>query len=91
MPELVDKTNTASGVWADTAYRSKRNPAWMAKNGHVSNIHTKKPKGRAMSARASKANGKRLKVRALVEHVFARQQGPMGLSIRSIGMARATT
>ena len=44
-----------------------------------------------MNVRASKANGKRSRVRAFVEHVFARQKGPMGLCIRSIGMARAIT
>ena len=91
LPELLYKANTASGVWADTAYRSKKNEAWIAKNGFVSHIHTKKPKGRAMSVRASKANGRRSRVRAFVEHVFARQKGPMGLCIRSIGMARAIT
>ena len=91
LPELLDKANTASGVWADTAYRSKKNEAWIAKNSLVSHIHTKKPKGRVMSVRASKANGKRSRVRAFVEHVFARQKGPMGLCIRTIGMARAIT
>ena len=91
MPELLDKANTASGVWADTAYRSKKNEAWIAKNGFVSHIHTRKPKGKRMSVRASQANGKRSRVRAFVEHVFARQKGPMGLRIRSIGMARAIT
>ena len=44
-----------------------------------------------MSERASKANGKRSRVRAFVEHVFARQKGPMALFIRTIGIARATT
>ena len=34
--------------------------------------------------------GKKSKVRAFVEHVFARQKGPMGLVIRTIGLARAT-
>ena len=29
-------------------------------------------------------------MRAAVEHVFARQKGPMGLFIRTIGLARAT-
>ena len=91
LPELLDKDNTASRVWADTAYRSKKNEAWVAKNGFVSHIHTKKPKGRPMSERASKANGVRSKVRARVEHVFARLKGPMGLFIRTIGLARATT
>ncbi len=91
LPDLVDKQNTASGVWADTAYRSKKNEAWLSGNGFVSNIHTKKPKGRPMSPRASKANGKRSKVRAFVEHPFARMKGPMALFIRTIGIDRATT
>src|SRR5438270_9142863 len=39
---LLDKTNTASGVWADTAYRSAANEAFMAKNGFVSHVHRKK-------------------------------------------------
>ncbi len=43
------------------------------------------------SKAASKANGKRSRVRAFVEHVFARQKGPMALFIRTIGIARATT
>ena len=33
---LLDKTNTASAVWADTAYRSKANEAFLEKNGFVS-------------------------------------------------------
>lgn len=90
LSDLVSRDNTASDVWADTAYRSKKNEAWLTKNGFVSNIHTKKPKGRLMSERASKANGRRSKVRAFVEHPFARIKGPMGLFIRTIGIARAT-
>src|SRR5207302_926133 len=30
---LLDKTNTASAVWADTAYRSKANEAFLERNG----------------------------------------------------------
>src|ERR1035437_3406456 len=45
---LLDKTNTASGVWADTAYRSAVNEAFLARNVFGSHIHRKKPKGRAM-------------------------------------------
>ena len=37
-----------------------------------------------------RANSARSRVRAVVEHVFARQKGPMGLFVRTIGMARAT-
>ena len=43
-----------------------------------------------MPARVAKANAAKSKVRASVEHVFAWQKGPMGLFIRTIGLARAT-
>ena len=36
---LLDKTNTAASVWADTDYRPAANEAFMAKNGFVSCIH----------------------------------------------------
>ncbi len=91
LADLLDRNNTASGVWADTAYRSKKNEAWLARHGFRSHIHTKKPPGKAMSRRAAGANGRRSKIRALVEHPFARLKGPMRLSIRSIGLTRAQT
>ncbi len=86
---LLDKTNTASTVWADTAYRSKVNEAFMARNGFVSRIHRKKPKGRSMSETTRRANSLKSKVRSRVEHVFAEEKDRMGLFIRSIGIARA--
>ena len=87
---LLDKTNTASGVWADTAYRSAVNEAFMARHGFVSHIHRKKPKGRAMPEAIRRANNAKSKIRSRVEHVFAEQKDRMGLFIRTIGMARAT-
>ena len=45
---LLDKTNTASRVWAGTAHRSEANEELLEKNGFVSRIHGKKPPGRAM-------------------------------------------
>ena len=91
LPDLVTRPNTGSGVWADTAYRSKKNEAWLEKNGYFSHIHTKKPKGREMSDRARQANTRRSRVRSLVEHPFARIKHVMGLTVRTIGIARATT
>ena len=44
-----------------------------------------------MPDRTSKANARKSKVRALVEHVFAAQKGQMALFIRTIGVARAKT
>lgn len=87
---LLDKSNTASNVWADTAYRSATNETFMEKNGFVSRVHRKKPKGKPMpDAVLRRANAEKSKVRARVEHVFAEQKDRMGLFIRTIGAARA--
>jgi len=88
---VLNKNNTGSTVWADTAYRSKKNEAWLEKNGYCSDIHHKKPKGRPISERTARANGRRSKIRAFVEHVFAHQKARMGLFVRTIGIARART
>jgi IS5 family transposase len=86
---LVDPANTASDVWADTAYRSAANEAFLHKAGKTSRIHHKKPKGKPMSKTVAKGNATKSKVRARVEHVFAEQKDRMGLFIRTIGIARA--
>jgi transposase, IS5 family len=90
LPELISKANTGSEVFADTAYRSKANEKCLASNGLVSRIHRKKPKGKPMPSNVARGNGARSRVRSAVEHVFARQKGPMGLVVRTIGIARAT-
>ena len=89
LAEVIDTDNTASDVWADTAYRSVKNEAWLASRGLVSRIHRKKPAARTMPARTRRANARKSAVRSAVEHVFARQKGPMGLVVRTIGIARA--
>lgn len=52
----LDKSNTAGAVWADTAYRSAKNEAFLRDNGFVSRIHRKKPKGKPMPERTRIAN-----------------------------------
>lgn len=87
---VVRRPNTGSTVWADTAYRSRKNEAWLDRNGFVSDIHQKKPKGRPMSEATARANGRRSKIRARIEHVFAHQKARMGLFVRTVGIDRAT-
>lgn len=89
LPGLVSKANTAGDVWADTAYRSKHNEAHLAGNGFRSRIHRKKSPGKPMARNVARSNDRKSKVRAAVEHVFARKKGPMGLVVRTIGLARA--
>lgn len=89
LEHVLDASNTASDVWADTAYRSAKNEAMLADRGLVSRIHRKKPKGRPMPQRTRQANARKSMVRSRVEHVFAHQKGLMGLVVRTIGIARA--
>lgn len=89
LPNLLDKTNTGSHVWADTAYRSQKNEAHLARQGFKSQIHRKKPKGKPMPKHATTANAAKSKVRASIEHVFGWQKGPMALVVRTVGIDRA--
>lgn len=87
--DVVSRDNTASDVWADTAYRSQKNEKWLKSMGRVSRIHQRKPRGRAMPGHTARANSAKSKVRCRVEHVFAHQKDRMGLFIRTIGLKRA--
>ncbi len=49
LAEVVDADNTAGDVWADTAWRSAKNEAWLTARGLVSRIHRRKPPGRPMA------------------------------------------
>ncbi len=86
---LIDPTNTASDLWADSAYRSARNEEFLTESGLLSRIHRRKPLGRPMSKRTRQANRRKSAIRARVEHVFAEQKHRMGLVVRTIGIARA--
>jgi transposase, IS5 family len=87
--DVVTNDNTASDVWADTAYRSQANEKWLKRQSRVSRIHRRKPRGKPMPERSAKANAAKSRVRARVEHVFAQQKDKMGLFIRTIGIKRA--
>lgn len=53
---ILDRSNTGSRIWTDTAYRSAKNEDWLDRNGYVFHIHRKKPQGRPMSRRTRQAN-----------------------------------
>lgn len=80
LPELIDKNNTASQVWADTAYRSQANEKFLAARLLRSQVHRKNPKGKPMPRRTARANARKSAVRSAVEHVFARQKGQWACS-----------
>lgn len=89
LPEIISTNNTSSAVWADSAYRSKANEAFLQQQGLASHIHRKKPKGKSMPQHIARGNATRSRIRSCVEHVFAEQKHRMALSIRTIGIQRA--
>ena len=89
LPDVLDKSNTARQVWADTAYRSKANEAHLERNGFVSKVHFRRRKGLTLTAAQAKANAARSKIRSAVEIVFAAQKHRFGLFVRTIGVVRA--
>ena len=86
---VLDRDNTASEVWADTAYRSAANLAVLERRGLGPQFQRKKPRGKTMPAHIVRGNATRARVRSRVEHVFAAQKCRLGLLVRTVGMMRA--
>lgn len=61
---VLDRDNTASSVWADTAYRSVDNLALIARRGLRPQFQRKKPRDRKMPAHIARGNRTRARVRA---------------------------
>ena len=87
--DVLDDDNTASDVWADSAYRSAEIEAKLKDKGLKSRIHRKAHRNRPLSEREKQGNRTRSKVRARVEHVFGAQSNDMGGPlVRAIGLVR---
>ncbi len=76
--DILDPDNTASDVWADSAYRSAEIEAKLKEKGLNSRIHRKGHRDKPLSEREKRGNKARSKVRARVEHVFGAQSNDMG-------------
>ena len=88
--EVLDPANTASGVWADSAYRSEATEIVLTARGLKSHIHRRRTRNKPLTKRQEAANKTRSKVRARVEHVFGNQHSSMGGKfVRTIGFVRA--
>src|SRR5438105_40120 len=86
--DILDTSNTASDVWADSAYRSDEEK--LAARGLKSRIHRRAYRNRKLSEAQKAANTTRSKVRARVEHVFGDQKNGIGAElVRTIGIVRA--
>lgn len=89
--DVLDPGNTASGVWADSAYRSAQTEEKLTARAMTSHIHRRGSRGKPLTQPQQAANKTRSKIRARVEHVFGAQHSMGGKFVRTIGIARATT
>lgn len=89
LEDLLDSENTCAAVYGDKAYYTHENEQTLKAHGMTSQIHRKKPKGKAMNKNVAKGNAIKSKVRARVEHVFAYLKDKMKLFVRTIGLKRA--
>ena len=83
--DVLDTSNTASGVWAKRAKGSVKRSLmeWRAEGDSAY-------RNRKLSEAQKAANTTRSKVRARVEHVFGDQKNAMGAELaRTIGIVRA--
>ena len=87
---ILDANNTASDVWADSAYRSVEIEEMLVGKGLTSRIHRKGRRNKPLTKQEEQGNNTRSKVRVRVEHIFGAQSNDMGGTlVRSIGLARA--
>ena len=88
--DVLNPNNTASGVWADSAYRNEETEEKLRARRLKSHVCRRGARRKPLSERAQAANRRRSKVRARVEHVSGDQTTAMrGKIVRTIGMARA--
>lgn len=89
---ILDADNTASDVWADSAYRSAEIERMLDEKGLKSHIHRKGRRNKSLTKRQMQGNNTGSKVRVRVEHIFGAQSNDMGGTlVRSIGLVRART
>ena len=76
-------------IYADSGYVGKKY-AEQLPEGAINMINEKAEKNRPLTEEQKKSNRKKSKVRCRIEHIFGYMTGAMhGITIRSIGMARA--
>jgi len=87
---LLTQSNTGSGVWADSAYRSEEMEAKLRDLKLKSRIHRKGTRNNPLTEQAKGSNKTKSSVRVRVEHVFGAQTNDMGGTlVRTIGIVRA--
>ena len=56
--QVIDTSNTAGDVWADSAYRRSQNETWFKANTLTSRIHRRKPKDKPLPENMARQRNK---------------------------------
>lgn len=91
LENILDKDNTGSGIWADSAYRSEEAEKILKKRKLKSHVHRKAYRNHPLSDFQTLRNTGKSRIRARVEHVFGWMENRIGSLIRCIGQPRAAT
>ena len=87
---LLDKQNTNKKVFADSAYRSRKNSQLLKDNDFCNKVHQAGCRWKKLSALEQQRNRIKAKTRARIEHVFGVQlKVAKNVVIRVIGQMRA--
>jgi IS5 family transposase len=90
LKELLSRANTSSDVFGDSAYSSAETEVALKAEGFKSRIHRRGRRNHPLSEAQVKANRKKSRIRARIEHVFGAQQTAAGgRLVRTIGIMRA--
>ena len=87
---LLNKANTSTDAYADSAYRSAEIEARLKARRFKSRIHRRATRNHPLSEAHADANRRKSQIRARIEHVFGAQEtAPGGRIVRTIGIVRA--
>ena len=88
---LLDEKDKGQDLYADSAYTGEKQEETIAKNHLINKVHEKGYRGKPLTEEQKASNKEKSKTRARVEHVFGfMEQSMNGLSLKSIGITRAT-
>ncbi|MBN6742754.1 IS5 family transposase, partial [Acidithiobacillus sp. MC6.1] len=86
---LLDPENSGVEVFADSAYRSEESERLLQEQGYRNRIHERAYRNRPLTKAQERANTRRSRHRARVEHVFGAHTQQGGKWVRTVGKARA--
>ena len=90
--QLLDRRNSDSTVYADSAYRSTDNERLLKRKRFKNRVHHRAWRDKPLTKREQRENRARSRIRARVEHVFGHQVKAMRqIIVRGIGLARIRT